>query len=189
MLPKRICLVLLAVAAALSAGVGPSRASLLRTMSLVELTVVADRIVVGNVASMNAAWDLQHRRIISTIEVDIEESWKGPAPDNRRIVIVQPGGSVDDIEMTVLGMPGFSVGEKSLLFLQGQSRFRVVGMGQGKRAVRWSEASKQWLAESPDTEGVVEAGPGANLRQARRGGPIPLDDLREQVRRALGNPP
>lgn len=189
MLLKRICLVLLAVAASLSAGVGPSRASLLRAMSLGELTVVADRIVVGNVASVNAAWDLQHRRIISTIEVDIEESWKGPAPDNRRIMIVQPGGSVGDIEMTVQGMPSFSVGEKSLLFLQGQHRFQVVGMGQGKRALTWNQASRQWLAESPDTEGVVEAGPGARLRQAKRGGTVPLYDLREQVRRAIGNPP
>jgi hypothetical protein len=86
-------------------------------------------------------------------------------------------------------MPSFSVGEKSLLFLQGRSRFQVVGMALGKRALLWNQASKQWLAEPPDTEGVVEAGPGAKLRQAKRGGPIPLDDLREQVRRAIGNPP
>jgi hypothetical protein len=184
---KRVCLVLFVVAASLSAGT--LRASLLRAMSLGELTVVADRIVVGTVLSIDAAWDVQHRRITSTIEVDIEESWKGPALANRRITIVQPGGSVGDMEMTVQGMPSFVAGAKSLLFLQGQRRFQVVGMGQGKRALLWNEASKQWLAESPDTEGVVEAAPGAKLRQAKPGGPIPLDDLREQVRRALGNSP
>lgn len=188
MLVKRVWLVLLAVAA-LPVGVGPSRASLLRAMSLGELTVVADRIVVGSVVAVTAAWDLQHRRIVSTIEIDIEESWKGPAFANRRIAIVQPGGSVADLEMTVQGMPSFSVGEKSLLFLQGQQRLQVVGMGQGKRVLRWNQASKQWLAESPDIEGVVEAGPDAKLRQAKRGEPIRLDDLREQVRRAIGNPP
>ena len=168
MFPKRVCLVLLAVVAAMSGGTKSSRASLLRAMSLGELTQTADSIVVGNVVSVSAAWDLQHRR---------------------RIAIVQPGGSVGEMEMTVGGMPSFSVGEKLLLFLQGQRRFQVAGMSQGKRGVVWNEASKQWQAEAPDTEDVVEVGPGAKLRQAKRRGPIPLSDLREQVLRAIGNPP
>jgi hypothetical protein len=189
MMRRRICLVLLAVVVGLLAGAGSLRASLLRAMSLAELANTADRIVVGSVRSVNAAWDLQHRRIISTIEVDVEESWKGPESASRRIAIIQPGGAVGDIEMSVGGMPSFSVGEKSVLFLQGQRRFQVTGMGQGKRPLLWNEGSKQWLVESPDTEGVVEPGPGAKLRQAKRGGPIPLDDLRDQVRRAIGNSP
>jgi hypothetical protein len=183
---KRLCLLLFVLAASLSAGA--LRASLLRAMSLGELVNEADRIVVGSVVAIDAAWDVQHRRIISTIEVDVEESWKGSAT-SRRITIVQPGGSVGEMEMTVQGMPSFSAGERSVLFLQGQRRFQVVGMGQGKRALLWNSTSKQWLAESSDTEGVVEAVPGAKLRQAKRGGSIPLDDLRKQVRRALGNSP
>jgi hypothetical protein len=186
---RRVCLLLLAGVAMVPGSASSSRASLLRAMGLGELVNAADIIVVGSVASVHAAWDVQHRRITSTIEIDIEESWKGPAAVSRRLSIVQPGGSVGDIEMTVQGMPSFSTGEKSVLFLQGQRRFHVVGMGQGKRALLWNDPSKQWLAESPDTEGVVEVGPGAKLRQARRVGPIPLDDLREQVRRALGNSP
>jgi hypothetical protein len=185
---KRVCLVLLVGIAGMF-GSSPSRASLLLAMSLGELMNAADRIVVGSVVSVSAAWDVQHRRIVSTIEVDIEENWKGPAASSRRVSIVQPGGNVGDIEMTVGGMPNFSVGEKSVLFLQGQRRFQVVGMGQGKRTLVWNETSKRWLVESPDTEDVVELGSGAKLRQARRGGPIPLDDLREQVRRAIGNSP
>jgi hypothetical protein len=192
MFHNRICLWVLGVLAGVAlvpGSVGSSRASLLRAMGIGELAHAADAIVVGTVSSMSAAWDLQHRRIISTIEVDIEESWKGPAVANQRITIVQPGGCVGDMEMTVGGMPSFSMGEKSVLFLQGQRRFQVTGMGQGKRALVWNSASKQWLAEAPDTEGVVEAGPGAKLRQAKRLGPIPIEDLREQVLRAIGNSP
>ena len=122
MLQKRVCLVLLAVVATMSGGTSSSWASVLRAMSLGELTLASDSIVVGSVVSVSAAWDLQHRRIISTIEVEVEQSWKGSWSANRRITLVQPGGSVGDIEMTVGGMPSFSVGEKSLLFLQGQSR-------------------------------------------------------------------
>ena len=189
MFHRRVCFLLLAGIAIVPGSAGSSQASLLRAMSLGELANAADRIVVGNVVSVNAAWDAQHRRILSTIEVDVEESWKGPAAANRHITIVQPGGSVGDMEMAVQGMPGFSVGEKSVLFLQGQVRFQVAGMGQGKRALTWNETSKQWLAEAPDIEGVVEVGPGSKLSQAKRGGSVLLSDLREQVLRAIGNSP
>jgi hypothetical protein len=189
MVRKRGCLILLVVVAVVSGSASGLRASFLRAMSLGELTNAADKIVVGTVSSANAAWDVQHRKIISTIEIEIEETWKGPPSASRRITIVQPGGSVGDIEMTVLGLPTFSAGEKSVLFLQGRLRFQVVGMGQGKRALVWDGSGKQWLAEPPDTEGVVEPAPGAKLRQAKRGRSIPLSDLREQVLRAIGNSP
>jgi len=188
MSPKRFALLVLASIAIVPGNASFSRATLLRAMSLAELTSSADRIVVGTVLSVKAAWDPTHRKIFSTIEIDIEESWKGPA-DVQRVTLVQPGGSVGDIEMTVQGMPSFSTRERSLLFLQGRQRFQVVGMGQGKRSLAWDGASKQWLAQPSDNEGVVEVGPGARLRQAKRGDAIPLSDLREQVRRAIGSSP
>jgi hypothetical protein len=186
MYPKRVGLLLLASIAIVPGNASFSRASLLRAMSLGELASSADRIVVGTVLSVNAAWDPEHRKILSTIEIDIEESWKGSA-GTERVTLVQPGGSVGDIEMTVQGMPSFAARERSLLFLQGQQRFQVVGMSQGKRALVWDGASKQWLAQPSDIEDVVEVGPGARLRQAKRGDAIPLSDLREQVRRAIGS--
>ena len=189
MFPKRVWLILLVVEAVMSGAVGASRASLLRAMNLAELTVAADRIVVGSVVSVGSAWDLHHRRIISTIEVAIEETWKGGQTGNQRLTIVQPGGSVGDIEMSVGGMPSFSVGEKSLLFLRGQHQYQVAGMSQGKRALRWDRVGKQWFAEAPDSEGMVEVGPDARLRQARRPVPIPLSDLRQLVQQVIGHSP
>jgi len=186
---KRVCVLLLACIAVVPGGATFSRASLLRAMSLAELAQASDRVVVGNVVGVNAAWDLQHRKIISTIEVDVDETWKGQAGVNRRIAIVQPGGSVGDIEMTVHGMPSFSVGERALLFLQGHGRFQVVGMSQGKRSLAWDDVDKRWLVESPETEGVIDVGSRVSLRQAKRQDPIPIGDLRDQVRRAIGNSP
>jgi hypothetical protein len=186
---KRVYLLQFIIIAAVWGTALCPQASLLRAMNLGELVALSDAIVVGKVVSQSAAWDLQHRRIISTIEVVIEESWKGPEATDRHVTIVQPGGSVGDIEMTVQGMPSFSVGERSLLFLQGQHHLQVVGMGQGKRALAWNDQSKQWQVNSPDMEGVIEVGPGAKLRQAKRQTPILLDDLREQVMRAIANAP
>ena len=184
----RFCLFLLASIAIGPGGAGRARASLLRAMSLGELTHSADRIVVGTVLSVDASWDVQHRRILSTIEVNVEENWKGLTAASQRITIVQPGGSVGELEMTVHGMPAFSAGERAVLFLQGQRRFQVVGMGQGKRTLSWDGASNRWLAESPDTEGVVEVGPGASLRQVKRIRPVSLSDLHAQVLRIIENP-
>lgn len=186
---KRATLLQVVVLAAVWGAAGQLHASLLRAMDLGELVASADTIVVGKVVSHQAAWDLRHRKIVSTIEIDVEEIWKGPAVADRRMTIVQPGGSVGDIEMTVLGMPTFTVGEKSLLFLRGQRQFQVAGMSLGKRTLAWNETGKQWLVEAPNTDCVVELGPGARLRQAQRPSPIPLSDLREQVRRAIENPP
>ena len=186
---KRVDRFQLAVFAALW-GVAPcAQASLLRAMSVAEMVSLSDRIVVGKVRSVSAAWDAQHRKILSTIEVEIEESWKGPVSDSRHVTIVQPGGSVGEIEMTVQGMASFSVGESTLVFLRGQKRFQVVGMSQGKRPLAWDSVGKRWLVEAPDSVGVVEMGEGGKLRQAKRPGTISLRDLREQVARAMGRSP
>jgi hypothetical protein len=186
---KRVHFLQLALVAAICGTAFSPQASLLRAMNLGELVSLSDTIVVGKVVSQSAAWDPQHRRIISTIEVAVEESWKGQDAVGRSVTIVQPGGSVGDLEMTVQGMPSFWAGEKSLLFLQGQRHLQVVGMSQGKRALAWNDQSKQWLVKSPEMEGVVEVGPDAKLRQAKRQAVSLLDDLREQVKRMVANAP
>lgn len=186
---KRAILLQVVVIAAVWGAAGQLHATLIRAMDLGELVASADAIVVGKVVSHQAAWDLQHRKIVSTIEIDVEEIWKGPAVADRRMTIVQPGGSVGDIEMTVLGMPTFTVGERSLLFLRGQRQFQVAGMSLGKRTLAWNKTGKRWMVEAPTTDGVVEVGPSGTLRQAQRRAPVPLNDLREQVRRAIENPP
>lgn len=162
-----------------------SQASLLRAMSLSELVRSANQIVVAKVVSINAAWDSSHRRILSTIEVKIEESWKGSV--DGLVTIVQPGGTVGEIEMTVHGMPRFAVGERSLLFLQGHTHFQVVGMCEGKRPLSWDADGKQWLLESPDVEDVVEVDAGGRLHHATPAARLALESMREQVRKMIGN--
>ncbi len=154
-------------------------------MALDQLVTSASQIVVGEVVSKNAAWDPSHRRIFSTIEIKTEECWKGSA---REIVtIVQPGGTVGEIEMTVHGMPSFTVGERVLLFLRGQTKFQVVGMSEGKRPLSWDADGKQWLVESPSVADVVEVDGDGRLRHAAPVAKVHLDSMREQVRKMVGN--
>ena len=180
---KRRCLSHLLVVTLVLGWARLPQASLLTAMSLRELVASSDQIVVAKVISVGAAWDPSHRRIFSTIDVAIEQTWKGESAS--RVSIVQPGGAVGDIEMTVGGMPGFAPGERALLFLHGRSHPQVVGMSQGKRTLVRDLQNGRWFLHSPDMTCVVERGTDAKLRQAQPTTPVDLDDFHAQVESLL----
>jgi hypothetical protein len=161
-------------------------ASLVQAMDLADLTARADRIVVAQVVSTNSEWDSSRRNIHTRIEIAVEETWKGSLAVGQRAIIVQPGGSVDDIEMHVHGMPNFAPGEKAVLFLAGQSAPRVVGMSQGKRPLRWDGAGKRWVAEAAEASAVVRRDPQGRLQPATPEPALGLDELRQRVRALVG---
>lgn len=160
-----------------------AQASLTRAMDLSELTASAENVVVADVAKVTSQWDEAHRNIVTTIEISVRESWKGTPPADGRLVVRQPGGTVGDIEMTVLGMPRFSVGEHAVLFLE---RSTVVGMGQGKRPLRWDGLKKQWLVESANAAEAVHLDRQAKIRAQVSTPPETLDSMRAKVRALLG---
>ena len=159
-------------------------ASLARAMDLAELTHGADQIVVADVVSTESDWDKGHRNIYSTIELHVQERWKGTIPGDGRLRIRQLGGSVGDIEMTVAGMPRFETGERALIFLR---QARVVGMAQGKRRVNWDGAGKRWLADAPDHAHLLDVDARRKPRAMAPMQPETLDRLREQVRALVGD--
>ncbi len=151
---------------------------MIQVMNLAEMTDQADRIVVAQVVSTKSEWDAQHRSIHTTIELKVDEVWKGAAAE--REIIVQPGGSVGDMEMRVHGMPQFTAGEKTLLFLAGQDAPRVVGMSQGKRSVHWT--GKQWMAEMAEHSALVRRDAQGRFQPATPEPAMGLDELRQRVR-------
>ena len=160
--------------------------SLVQALDLAELTARADRIVVAQVVSAKSDWDASGRNIHTRIEIKVEEAWKGSGAAGEHIVIVQPGGSVGDIEMRVQGMPSFAPGEKAVLFLAGQGAVRVVGMSQGKRPLRWDATAKRWVAESAEHSAVVRRDSRGRLQPAMPEPAMTLDELRQRVRAMIG---
>ena len=181
--PRRLIQWLALTVCALAA-VPVAMATLMRAMDLPELTASADQIVVGDVLSTESAWDSGHRNIYSTIEISVQESWKGATPGDGRIRIRQLGGTVGDIEMTVYGMPSFEPGERALIFLRHAG---VVGMGQGKRRVHWDSHGKRWLADGPDRTRLLSVGGNGKARATKAGQSDILERLREQVRTLVGD--
>jgi hypothetical protein len=132
----------------------PAAASLVLALELDEMVRRADHIAVADVVSVRSDWDEKHERILTTVQLDVVESWKGPATPATRITIVQPGGTVGDISMVVFGMSQFKAGERSVLFLRGtMAGAAVLGMAQGKRLVH-RDPTGRWMAEAPDRRGA-----------------------------------
>jgi hypothetical protein len=182
--------VLLAVASAVVAP--PARASLVVALDLPTMVERADHVAVVDVASVSAAWDAKHERILTTIDLAVVESWKGPMAPASHIKIVQPGGQVGDITMTVFGISQFTPGERALVFLRGDpTAASVVGMSQGKRLVRKDATTGRWMVHVPDRQGATFVRPPAPATptttppvfdtRLRR-----LDDLRTEVRGLVG---
>jgi hypothetical protein len=161
---------------------GPAAASLALALELPELAGRADRVVIAQVTAVVTEWDSAHRTIVSRVELAVEEALKGDVPANRRLRLVQVGGQVGEVVMRVSGQPGFVVGERAVLFLEGPADgCHLTGLGQGKRPLRFDRQQGRWMAEPGDGSAAVRPGPGGELQHVGTEGPRPLADLRSLV--------
>jgi hypothetical protein len=123
--------------AALSAIFFPQSASAIvdELLSVDELTLLSDVIVVGTVTDMASFW--QDRNIYTDVTVSVEQTVKGEPPGTE-ITVRQLGGTVGDITAVVTELPDFAVGERAVLFLRQRkaATFDVVGGFQGKFPVQ-----------------------------------------------------
>ncbi|HEV3030305.1 MAG TPA: hypothetical protein VG319_01620 [Polyangia bacterium] len=173
-----------------------AHASLVIALDLPTMVERADHVAVVDVAAVSAAWDAQHARILTTIDLSVVDAWKGPMTPASHLRIVQPGGTVGDIQMTVFGMSRFSPGERALVFLRGTPEAAsVVGMAQGKRLVGRDVATGRWMVHAPEPAGAsfVRAAPTpAQPHSTTATPPIfetrprALDELRAEVRGLVG---
>jgi hypothetical protein len=185
--PRRLIAML--APAVLLALPSPGSASLILALDLPTLVSRADQISVVDVVSVNSAWNEGHDQITTTIDVKVVDSWKGTAAPPNHLQVVQPGGSVGEIEMRVDGMPRFQVGERTLLFLRlrgDAAHASVVGMAQGKRPVTHEAGSGRWMVSAPERAGAdfVRTTPASEAIFTAR--PRALTDLRNEVRALVG---
>jgi hypothetical protein len=160
-----------------------AHASTVLAMDLAALTATADRIVVGEVLSVTSRWETGRRRIMTSVEINVAESWKGDVPTSRRVTIQQPGGQVGDIEMKVHGLAVFREGERAVLFLRGTDRASVVvGFGQGMRRLTPDSAGKGWLVLGGDRTAAVIRSSDGKLAPAASEASETLGALRARVR-------
>ena len=169
----------------------PARASIVVALDLETMVARADHIAVVDVTAVSAAWDAKHERILTTIDLTVVDAWKGPLTPAAHVKIVQPGGTVGDLQMRVDGMTRFTPGERALVFLRGTpASAAVVGMAQGKRLLRHDTTTNRWLVHAPDRAGASFVRAGATAPTTTP--PVfdarvrALEDVRTEVRGLVG---
>jgi hypothetical protein len=157
----------------------PTGATQVAYVPLEELGSGAPVVVRGEVDEVRSFWNEGRTRILTEVIVRVAERYKGaPAGEVR---IVQMGGEIDGVRMSVAGALTWQPGEDVVLFLEDSlpGRFRVSGFSQGRFDVQRDPRTGE--------EFVVQAAPGGAemVGPARRAaGPVRLS-LTSLLSRAL----
>lgn len=109
----------------------PGLATTVARLDLEQLVQRADIIVQGQVQSVDFRWDPASRLVFTYISIRVDDLLKGKR--RQSVLIRQVGGRVGAIQMSVVGLPQFTKGERAIAFLKHQDGgiFQVVGMSQG----------------------------------------------------------
>jgi len=125
---------------------GQARATTVHPFTLEELIYVSDRILTGEVVSIESRFVLDGTAIHTYVEVEVAEVLKGEAPRGNQVVWLM-GGVVGDRAMITDANPTFEDGEQVLLFLEEDPHgWSVLGVFQGKYDLRYCEARREWVA-------------------------------------------
>ncbi len=92
----------------------------------------SELVVRGKVVDVRSFWNDKRTKIYTTTRIAVDESYKGSG--SGMVDLLQMGGVVDDVKVTVHGALEWRTGEEVLLFLEspdGRS-FQVSGFSQGK---------------------------------------------------------
>ncbi|MBX7116849.1 MAG: hypothetical protein K1X64_21160 [Myxococcaceae bacterium] len=162
----------------------PALASTVVAVDIPTLSQKAQSIVIGRVTKVASRWASDKSRVVTDIEVAVFETLKGTSVD--KVLLVQAGGTVEDVRQVVHGMPSFMPGEDVFLFLEprGSARFATVGMAQGKFQLQHGGAADAWVVPDLALAGaLLDANTGQRLDT--QANPLKLEEMKRQVRQAL----
>jgi hypothetical protein len=174
-----VCLVLILCPAV-------ARATLVEYRSPRQLGDQSEVVVRGSVESVESYWNDKHTKVFTRTRIAVDETYKGSP--RSAINVIQLGGVVGNIRVTVHGAPHWEVGEEVLLFAgpYDAGDFRVSGFSQGKFRIERDPKTGKPYIQAPPVEGmsILGASPDGEVRvRSRRG--VPLEDF---VSHALGRP-
>jgi hypothetical protein len=106
------------------------------------------------VDEVRSFWSPDRTKILTEILVNVEEDYKGQAP--RQVRILQLGGVVDNVRVTVSGALHWRSKEEVLLFLQPYTAdaYQVSGFSQGKFAIERDTKTGEAFVSRRALEGI-----------------------------------
>ena len=120
-----------------------SAATLIK-LSDAELVTHGDHIILGTVTRVSTSWEDPDgdglAQIFTTIEIRVDQSLKGGARVAETVTFRQLGGRIGNLATHIPGLPKFSEGDSTLLFLEGSLTnphySPIPGLAQGRWIVR-----------------------------------------------------
>jgi hypothetical protein len=142
-------------------------------------------VVRGRVQSVESYWNTKHTKIFTRTRIAVYETYKGNAPPT--VDLVQMGGIVGNVKVTVQGALQWRVGEEVLLFAEpyDAGSYQVSGFSQGKFTIERDRATGIAYVDAPAPEGVGLLGAPSPQQpsRARLGQRVTLEQF---VSQALG---
>lgn len=93
-----------------------AQATIARAVTFDEKVERAAAIVYGECVKTESRWDASHSSILTYSTFRVEKSMKG-APA-QQITIVTPGGSIDGVHQSSIGIPSFDEGAQHVIFVR-----------------------------------------------------------------------
>lgn len=165
-----------------------AQATMVKPMSVEELTSEASAVIEGQAVETWSSWNAAHSRIYTFTRVRIAKTLKGTQSDT--VVVKQLGGSAEGYTQHVSGVRAMQAGEDALLFLRPSEAHDgtmvVVGLIQGHFR----------LARDPRTGattvnngllGAEEMQSGSKAVRTYRGSALTLEQLESRVKKAVSN--
>lgn len=170
-------------------GLGAAReasATLVRGLSLEQLSKTSDHILVGTALEATSRWEVLggRRRIVTDTRVRVDDVVARATPSDLELEVRTLGGTIGDIASLVYGEAQLSLEQPCLLFLANHDngQRRVVGMAQGHYPLQPdARAGLRLLASPRMPELVGKASPFAFHRLVGK----QLTEARVLVREAL----
>jgi hypothetical protein len=153
---------------------GSSQATTVRRLTLDDLVAKADSIVVGRVIDARTFWTEDHKLILTSHTVEIQQCLKGGSGD--AVVVTTIGGRIGGSALRVAGMPTLEIGESAVFFLEHSGSYTtIVGLKQGKFPIADGQVQNMIGGVSP--------------AETLAGKPVsmPLDEFKHQIQIRIGN--
>ena len=112
-------------------------------------------VVSGQVTEVRSYWNDSRTKIITETRIDVFDSYKGAAGGS--VNVIQLGGVVGNVRMTVHGALAWKPGEEVLVFLEatGSGIYQVSGFSQGKFRIERDERGEPFVQNVPGDVAVV----------------------------------
>jgi hypothetical protein len=114
----------------------------------------SELVVQGRVIDVRSYWNDQRTKVFTTTRIAVDETYKGRRSGT--VDLVQLGGVVGNVKVTVHGALQWREGEEVLLFLEspGGGMYQVSGFSQGKFNVKRNPATGEAFISRPELAGT-----------------------------------